>query len=332
MAEYHNKIRRMMQGEPLTLLTAWCFDKPDQQALRELGFDDIRVSPACDAPLGGLFFGERVMGMQLRHLEGKTDTFHSFPIPCVSDAADLKRLNTDPKKSDLWNTFMERVARREDDLPVSMIGYSPFDAAVHLAGVEAICCSLLDEDGFAQAVMDAYEQIMFRMLDEFIGRVGMPQTGGSGFPGISISDLGTINLSGPILAEKIYPYYARMASYCGGAAVSTSSPDEASFRALCEMQNVHAVTADARISCETIDRYLGKKTLILYDYERLPGLEGPQLVDGVYMNPIVASHGDDSAELWQHLGKKHSLRIHVERRRFADVCERTEAIRAGKKD
>jgi len=309
------KLERWAQGEIITLRTAFGLDMPDAAACAACGLDIIPHSPACD--VNQLFFVERVMGMQIHHEGGRQDFFHSLPVRCVYGLEDIGKLNQDPAKSPLWRDYMNRLANRQDDLPVSMIYYAPLDAACSLAGHEAVFLSLAEEDGFAEALLDAIENTMFRMADAFVAAFGTPVSGG--FPGIYISDLTPINLSSRMLREKIYPYYARLAARYG-AHISVASPDEAAFRAICDMDGVVMVSADARIPFETIDRCLKPGMVLgLSENEHLPDVEGPTLVDGMYVNPVVCAHDQDLAEGWQILGGKHSMSLHVDRRRFADA-------------
>lgn len=309
------KLQRWAQGEIITLRTAVGLDIPDEAARAACGLDVIPGSPAC--AVNGMFFVERVMGMKIRHIDGKTDSFHSLPERCVFGMEDIARLNQEPEKSELWRSYMHTLENRPDDLPVSMIYYAPLDGACSLAGHEAVFLSLAEEDGFAEALLDAIENTMFRMADEFVARFGTPVSGG--FPGIAISDLSCVNLSSRMLREKIYPYYARLASRYG-AQISVAAPDEAAFQAICDMERVSVVSADARIPFEVVDRCLKPgMVLSLYENEHVPHLQGPALMGGMYVNPIVSSHDGDLVEGWKILGRKHSLSLHVDRRKFADA-------------
>ena len=113
--------------------------------LHQLGFDNYPVAhiPNLDALQPSLFFFERILGGNLKVVDGREGNFfHTWCPPLLHDAEAVLRLSIDLDASPLWGqceaairAYLQETSA-ENRLPVLFPGCSPLDMACNLYGTE----------------------------------------------------------------------------------------------------------------------------------------------------------------------------------------------------
>ena len=306
--------------------------------LQGCGFDNYPMA-SIENP-NAMFFMERMLGCEMRHVDGRQDFFHTFCVPCIKEAGDVDKITVDFSKSPIWEPYytglQAHAVSPEASLPIPLPAFCPVDAACAMMGQCEFLMLLAEDIRGACHVIDFISEAymgMIRQIRKVAATSSSPSknimnirgVGINGYPGVYVSDLSTVNLS-PQILEKLVPFYKKVADFAGGMTLNIAVPDIALMRDIVSVPSFHGFFFDARLGVKDISTILGKKIFIIYHYIFDDTVNGVGLKNGEYVNPIVHAHSRNIAEVFEVLAERHSIMAMICRRTKQEAMEMKEEL------
>lgn len=295
------------------------------------GFDNYPFAKVRNP--NGLYFIERLLGCSLRTSgEGSSNTFNTSCEPIIRDAGDILKLDMNFGNKEIWQEYKESIEAykaavpESEKLPMQSLNMSPFDVACSLCGTENLFIWMYEEpeaaDLLLNKAMNAYLWLFYS-----IKRLGMKQVNLYGFPCLYANDLLLVNLSPEMIARFMLPLYERAARSWRGLMLAINSPDTGLIKRITGEDWIVGCCIDKRVALSEVREMIGDRLLIVNHCLRDPRYDKPTLVDGMWVNPIIQSHGDDLEGVWRALKDKNLL-VTIERRTLEEVVDTLHSLKS----